>query len=342
MVRSQDVQTAVESLAARVESSILIEDVRFQPLWWSAQDAVDGHRLRSIMQRSIHPAALAMVKRLDLARADGPVHTPAVAEADLLARWCLPLRRDSTLLGYLWMLDHDGAVSDDSLRSALETAAIATAYLAETAAESDQRDQRRAELLQLLASSPNQEACRELVALERLKPDRLVVVQAPGRADGWQLAEDLSAHVVPSTYDGATSGAPVAIADLHVATYRARMTQRALSAGARLERPSWDRLGAWHLVVAAPAGLNPASIHPGAQQLAELAKPDLLVTTRTILEMGGDVAKAAAVLHIHRTTLYYRLDRICELTGVDLRTSPDRFDLQMALRLAAFREVGTE
>ncbi len=41
----------------------------------------------------------------------------------------------------------------------------------------------------------------------------------------------------------------------------------------------------------------------------------------------------------HRTPLYYRLDRILELTGIDLRLPADLTSLQLALWLAAYREV---
>jgi DNA-binding PucR family transcriptional regulator len=58
-----------------------------------------------------------------------------------------------------------------------------------------------------------------------------------------------------------------------------------------------------------------------------------------ILDLGGDVAAAAQALHVHRTTLYYRMDRIRELTGVDLRTGAARIDLQLALWLAAYRDA---
>jgi DNA-binding PucR family transcriptional regulator len=62
-----------------------------------------------------------------------------------------------------------------------------------------------------------------------------------------------------------------------------------------------------------------------------------VTTARVVLDHGGDVTAAAAVLHLHRTTLYYRLDRIEELTGVDLRDGRARTDLQLALWLAAYR-----
>ena len=56
-----------------------------------------------------------------------------------------------------------------------------------------------------------------------------------------------------------------------------------------------------------------------------------------MLDNGGDVTASAAELHIHRTTLYYRLDRIEALTGVNLRLAAGRDDLHLALQLAAYR-----
>ena len=117
------------------------------------------------------------------------------------------------------------------------------------------------------------------------------------------------------------------------------MTQRALRAGASLESPSWDALGAWRLIAAAPDDLTAADVHPGVSVLSELSRSDLLATAWTVLELGGDVTRSAAELHIHRTTLYYRLDRIAALTGVDLRTGLERIDLHLALRLAAYRRA---
>ena len=126
---------------------------------------------------------------------------------------------------------------------------------------------------------------------------------------------------------------------LRLAVRRASLTQQALRAGAVLARPAWDALGSWHLIAAAPPDLAPADIHPGAEVLARQARPDLMTTARVVLDHGGDAARAAAQLHIHRSTLYYRLDRIEALTGVNLKASPQRDDLHMALRLAAFRRA---
>ncbi|MFM9673929.1 helix-turn-helix domain-containing protein [Streptomyces brasiliscabiei] len=59
-----------------------------------------------------------------------------------------------------------------------------------------------------------------------------------------------------------------------------------------------------------------------------------------VLDLGGEVTSAAEELHVHRATLHYRLNRIAELTGVDLRSGSDRTSLRLALWLAAYR--GTE
>ena len=99
------------------------------------------------------------------------------------------------------------------------------------------------------------------------------------------------------------------------------------------------RAGAWRLIVDAPESLNPSDIHPGAAVLAQQSNTTLMTTARVILDHGGDIAAAAKVLHVHRTTLYYRIDRILELTDVDLRTGPARTDLQLALWLVAYRRA---
>jgi sugar diacid utilization regulator len=47
-------------------------------------------------------------------------------------------------------------------------------------------------------------------------------------------------------------------------------------------------------------------------------------TSTSAVDHGGDVAAASVELYVHRTTLYYRLNQIAELAGVDLRSGPTR------------------
>jgi len=335
----RDVQSAVDELGTALAHPVLIEDARHRPIWWSAQGEVDGTRLRTILRHEVGPAAAAVVARLGLARAEGPVHTPAVPEAEMLARWCVPLRSGRELLGYLWVLDGDETITEARLPEIVACAELAAAVLAQSPMTSEGRERRRATLLARLAAGPDDDAARDLIALEDLDPSTAVAVNAPEAAGGWPLRDGMTVHVNPVPRAVATSGPPVPLARLHLAAHRAIVTRQALRAGAILARPSWDALGSWHLVAAAPDNLAVADVHPGAQVLAYLPRPDLMVTARTVLDHGGDIARAAAALHIHRTTLYYRIERIEALTGVNLKTSPERDDLHLALRLAAYRQA---
>jgi len=64
---------------------------------------------------------------------------------------------------------------------------------------------------------------------------------------------------------------------------------------------------------------------------------ELVLTLSDYLECGGEtMTNPAAALHIHRSTLRYRLARIAELTGHDLRKVDTRFNLHAATRAWRF------
>ena len=168
--------------------AVLVEDVLHRPLWWSAQGEVDGTRMRSILQREVRPAAAAVVVRFGLARAAGPVRMPAMPEAEMLPRWCVPLRVGRDLFGYLWVLDPDESVTEGELPQIVACADLAATTLAEQRITGAERDHRRAALLARLAAGLDADAARELIRLEDLDPGVTVVVHAPGRARGWTLA----------------------------------------------------------------------------------------------------------------------------------------------------------
>ena len=52
----------------------------------------------------------------------------------------------------------------------------------------------------------------------------------------------------------------------------------------------------------------------------------------TYLDLAGDVKAASARLNLHRSSLYYRLDRISQLLGSDLSDGLIRLDLHLALK----------
>jgi sugar diacid utilization regulator len=60
---------------------------------------------------------------------------------------------------------------------------------------------------------------------------------------------------------------------------------------------------------------------------------DLIATLRAVFAHGGNLLAAARALHIHPNTLYHRLGRVHQLTGRDVRSPDDAFELELALRL---------
>ncbi|MFC3578012.1 helix-turn-helix domain-containing protein [Streptomyces yaanensis] len=54
---------------------------------------------------------------------------------------------------------------------------------------------------------------------------------------------------------------------------------------------------------------------------------------RCFLESAGSIPRTAEVLQIHRTSLYYRLRQIQEITGLDLDNGADRLILHLGLRI---------
>lgn len=332
------VQVAVDDLAGKLGHPVLIEDEQLLPLWWSVHDEFDGTRLRSILQRTCGPAASAMVSRLRLSKATTPMRTPEVPADDMRERWFAPIRDDEGFLGFLWVLDADGEISPAQTPAIEECAHVAAQVLRNVRRNADDRGRTRSVLLGRLTAAVDPDAAAALIELEGLDTQVSITVEAGTTIEGWLLGDGLTAHVRP-TGRVATSGTPVPLAELSVAVHRAAATRRVLQAGGRLAAPTWNDLGAWLLVVAAPDAVTIAGVHPGAARLLNLPKPDLAETARVMLEAGGDVEAAARELFVHRTTLYYRLDRIRDLTGVDLRTGTGRVDLHMALRLAAYRRT---
>lgn len=59
---------------------------------------------------------------------------------------------------------------------------------------------------------------------------------------------------------------------------------------------------------------------------------DLIETLEGYFLARGNVSRAAALLHIHRNTLIYRLQRICEIAGVNWEHAEDQLALQLALK----------
>ena len=70
----------------------------------------------------------------------------------------------------------------------------------------------------------------------------------------------------------------------------------------------------------------------------EVHKTELVTTLRSVLETGGVMTEAAKQLYIHISTLKYRVSRIEELLGVELRNAELAFNLHLACKVLAVRQ----
>ncbi|WP_157681426.1 PucR family transcriptional regulator [Mycobacterium sp. JS623] len=120
--------------------------------------------------------------------------------------------------------------------------------------------------------------------------------------------------------------------------------RRALNIQLRSANPegaaAFDELGFYRLIDAAhDGGTVEAFVREWLGTLLDYdasRKSDMVLTLSEYLECGGNYDESAATLHIHRSTLRYRLARIAELTGHDLREVDTRFNLHAATRAWRF------
>lgn len=99
---------------------------------------------------------------------------------------------------------------------------------------------------------------------------------------------------------------------------------------------AWDDLGVYRILVhLSPEELPADAIPLGVQALLDVeATRDLARTVEAYLDLAGDARAAAEQLHLHRTSLYYRLTRFEQLTGLDLGSGGDRLAVHLGLKLA--------
>lgn len=110
---------------------------------------------------------------------------------------------------------------------------------------------------------------------------------------------------------------------------------RAAACGLAAPVAQWSSLGVHGPLLAMPSESLTESVVP--DELVRLRSVDrdglLADTVRAYLGAAGNGPAAAEQLHIHRTTLYYRLGRLAELTGLDLADGGTRAALQLGLAM---------
>lgn len=102
----------------------------------------------------------------------------------------------------------------------------------------------------------------------------------------------------------------------------------------------FDDLGYLHMLYRAGAGsLDGNPYIPALRRLHQEHQADLFNTLEAYLDSGGNGVATAEALHIHRSTLNYRLERIREICQTDLADPAIRMNLQMALKLMRLFEL---
>ncbi|POX52378.1 PucR family transcriptional regulator [Streptomyces sp. Ru71] len=169
-----------------------------------------------------------------------------------------------------------------------------------------------------------------LAVLVRLRSTQTV---AAGVSVAMRLRERVGAGAgAPGSVVAGVAAARAGIAELGVAWQEASASARAALADPRFGPVAeWSGIGPYRLLTSLP----PAPVaDPVVAPLLTPAQRELARTAEVFLDCAGQAGRTAAALGIHRQTLYYRLSRVEQLTGLDLDDGEDRLLLHMALKAA--------
>ncbi|WP_309059616.1 helix-turn-helix domain-containing protein [Streptomyces sp.] len=160
-------------------------------------------------------------------------------------------------------------------------------------------------------------------------------VPTPATSAAGRLLERARSLGEPGAPAGPAPAAGIAAARTGLAELGAAWREASAAARAALaERrfgpvAEWASIGPFRLLTALP----PEVAHdPAVRPLLSPAHRELARTAEVYLDCAGQAGRAAAELGIHRQTLYYRLSRVEQLTGLDLDDGEDRLLLHMALK----------
>ncbi len=353
-----DVQDLLDSLAVAVGRGVAVDDPGGQVVAHSVHHGeVDQVRAQAILSRSVPSEVRAWQEVHGVATARLPVRLPANPALGMVARLCVPLLHQDRRVGLLWIIEGDGPLNPEQEARAVRDAATIAALLDDGGGSGMLRGllvggitpgQAGGVLgegpLRLLVLRGGQEDRGRVVGAElarmRRPPvfavlDRHVVLLLGGGDDAPGLAERLIACAEGGVAAG--PGVSAGISAVHAGLESARDAYREAVAAARAAAADpalgpvarWPELGVYRLLA-----------EPTATPLGALREhPALAVTLEAYLDSGGDAQETAGLLHLHRTSLYYRLARIEEVTGRSLKDGADRLELHLALKLARWNAV---
>lgn len=348
-------QLSVDDLASRIGRPVLLEDHAQSVLAYSEQTGpMDDVRRDSILRRHTERETRTLFRAAGIFETRGPLRVPG--SPDVLPRVCVPVRHRDRLLGFLWLID-DPVMSDADVELATKCAAeVALTLLHDVLAAGLSTQREQAAVVRVLAGN-DPSSVRVLVDEGGfpLLPVTVLVVRGPREL----LAEGLLAarlkfsarHLIRADHGVLVCAGRVRVADVPALftgpvvvgvgdqrpslSTAAEAYAEALHASVVASRvpafapvATWASLGVYRMLAAVPA----TAIHPGVVRL--LDSPELVATLETYLDLAGSVVETSRALRLHRTSLYYRLQRVADLTGTNLKNGDERLMLHLSLKLA--------
>jgi hypothetical protein len=353
-----DLQEIVDDLEAEIRRPISVEDRRWRLLAHSAQpDEADAVRRSSILTRETSPDVIAWLDGLGLQRARELVDVPRNDDLGMTRRGCLPIRHGDVLLGFLWVIVGDTPLTDaerEGLRRGGEE--VAANLWARHRAADERLRRTREQLAALLDGQPH--AATDLANTLRWPAtgSYAVVVCAGDEAVAEKLRRSRAAHDVAylesdrltilvrdavhlkealNVSNGGISSPFSRLEDTPTARDQAEIAALVARADpARGPVAAYEELGSWAQIAALWTGAGRPGPPPEITALTAHRRGDQLIEAlEGLLEHGGDVADAAKALNMHRATLYRRLERVEEITGLDLQKGDDRLLAHLGLRV---------
>ena len=274
---------------------------------------IDEVRLRSILQRHSTLEVQDWFEKFGIATSDVPVRTPTFPGLGVLSRLCLPVRWHGVTYGYMWLLDEHAGIDEARVPAAAALAKRAGALMAQQARS---RQELAFTVQDLLSTDPEAvgraaDTIHDLGIVGREVPVAALVLR--------QVAADKS-HPVPMNLWRLPRSVLAASGDEHT-TLPVPVGAAGLEMARDLARQAWDLY---------------------AERLPSAMRGDLAVGIYRLLACGPERALASAVidpavhLNVHRQTVYYRVQKIEQVTGLVLSRGDHRLVLHLGLVMAPF------
>lgn len=271
------------------------------------------HTLDSERRQSLHDALLR-----ELLAADPAARLRA--EADIEDEGVLSDPSSATVVAVQLVRRAEGVVEDDGVRADDAELGLAQAVRQAVAAYPDMNclsslQRRRAVLLVTGRHSRNAQFLTELAGR---------IVDSVGRVTRRRTVAGIGL---------AQPGLGKAVVSYDQALVAARAAEFLPGLGSVL---AWESLGVYALLARIPPHEARSAVYPvPLLRLARGKNAEVLMSTAEVfLDYAGDAQRAADTLHIHRTTLYQRIGRIEEVSGLDMRDGLDRLTLHLGLKMA--------